>query len=320
MKIKTSSFFIIALLFSACGGSDDSPSTALVNSVFVEDVWFTEVVANAEILEDGGSPVTERGVCISEAANPTIDDEKIASGSGIGGYLVDVDNLESNTTYHIRAYAINEAGVTYSSDREFKTLPGIDAGKLTDIEGNVYHLVEINGVIWTAENLKVTKYRNGDAIPNVMNLDTWGALSDGAYINHDNKTSGINQYGRLYNWFAVTDSRNIAPEGWHVPTEAEWNGLMSFAGKYPGCQLRELNIDDLCVNNATGFSAKTAGARLEDGWFSQGPNGIAMWWSQSATEINENVAVYASTSRNGGSFVVSINDKNNGLSVRLVKN
>ncbi|MCD4818005.1 MAG: fibrobacter succinogenes major paralogous domain-containing protein [Candidatus Cloacimonetes bacterium] len=90
-----------------------------------------------------------------------------------------------------------------------------------DIDGNVYQTVQIGNQLWMAENLKVTHYRNGDPIPNVTDNSVWSGLSTGAYCYYDNNPTNGETYGALYNGYAVDDSRNIAPEGWHVPTDEE---------------------------------------------------------------------------------------------------
>jgi uncharacterized protein (TIGR02145 family) len=86
-------------------------------------------------------------------------------------------------------------------------------GTVTDIDGNVYQTVKIGDQWWMADNLKVTHYRNGEPIPNVTDGSTWNSLDSGAYCNYDNDTGNVTTYGRLYNWYAVDDSRSIAPEG-----------------------------------------------------------------------------------------------------------
>ena len=92
---------------------------------------------------------------------------------------------------------------------------------MTDQDGNVYETVKIGNQWWMAENLKVTQYRNGDAIPNVTDADQWSSLTAGAYCGYENNLGNVSTYGCLYNWYAVNDSRNIAPSGWQVPTDAE---------------------------------------------------------------------------------------------------
>jgi len=101
---------------------------------------------------------------------------------------------------------------------------------VTDIDGNVYHTVLIGDQCWMAENLKVTHYRNGDPIPNVTDAGEWGGLSTGAYCDYDNDEGNVDTYGRLYNWYVVDDSHNIAQEGWHVPSDSEWKQLEMYLG------------------------------------------------------------------------------------------
>ena len=108
-----------------------------------------------------------------------------------------------------------------------------NAGKyntVTDIDGNAYHTVAIGKQVWLVENLKVTRYRNGDQIPNVSDNKQWCNLTTGAYCNYNNDANNVTTYGRLYNWYAVHDIRNIAPKGWHVATDVEWKILTDYLG------------------------------------------------------------------------------------------
>jgi len=150
---------------------------------------------------------------------------------------------------------------------------------VTDIDGNVYQTVTIGDNIWMAENLKVTHYRNGDPVPNVIELDDWAALNTGAYCDYDNDTAISAVYGRLYNWYAIYDSRNIAPDGWHVATEEEWQLLEVSIGISPatvdsfgvhgtdqGGKLKEADTThwkspNTGATNESGFTALPAGGR-----------------------------------------------------------
>jgi len=102
---------------------------------------------------------------------------------------------------------------------------------ITDIDGNTYKTVKIGDQWWMTENLKVTHYRNGDPIPNVTDEDGWVNLTSGAYCYYDNSDSLGQIFGALYNWYTVDDERSMAPEGWHVPTDREWEEL----AKYISC-------------------------------------------------------------------------------------
>ena len=91
-------------------------------------------------------------------------------------------------------------------------------------------MVQIGTQIWTTKNLDVTTYRNGDVIPQVTSPAQWVELTTGAWCYYENKSENGTTYGKLYNWFAVKDSRGLAPAGYHIPTAAEWTILVNFLG------------------------------------------------------------------------------------------
>ncbi len=103
----------------------------------------------------------------------------------------------------------------------------IDTTLLTDIDGHSYPTVKICNQTWTAKNLDVSRYRNGDIIPQVTDSTQWANLTTGAWCwyNNDSATYG-SVYGRLYNWYAVNDPRGLAPLGWHVSSNSDWNSMI----------------------------------------------------------------------------------------------
>jgi uncharacterized protein (TIGR02145 family) len=113
--------------------------------------------------------------------------------------------------------------LTYGCKKDVENL-FTPAGTVTDIDGNTYNVIKIGTQIWMAENLKTTKYRNGDPIPNITDLTEWGQLTTGGFCTYKNtiNTDTINTFGRLYNWYAVSDSRGLCPTGWHIPSSTEW--------------------------------------------------------------------------------------------------
>ena len=134
-----------------------------------------------------------------------------------------------------------------------------DPNTVTDIDGNVYKTVKIGNQTWMAENLRTTKYRNGDPIPLITDAGAWSNLGSGAYQGP--LFSDKLEYGNFYNWFAVSDPRNIAPEGWHVATDAEFTELASFLGgnAIAGNKLKETGTthwkDPNTGTNESGFTA-----------------------------------------------------------------
>lgn len=178
----------------------------------------TTALSGGYIKDDGGSPISVRGVCWSTNNNPTIDDNKTSDGAETGDFTSSISDLTPNTVYYLRAYATNNTGTAYGSIETFKTFAGI----VTDIDGNVYNTITIGTQVWMVENLNTTKYRNGDYIQKPTEDNPWKDIITGAQTS--NPGTG-DKYGKLYNWYAVHDNRNIAPLGWHVPTDAEWTTL-----------------------------------------------------------------------------------------------
>jgi len=129
--------------------------------------------------------------------------------------------------HSIIAKAQDEAGNVTSSSIVLVLVSSGNTSTVTDIDGNLYQTIQIGNQVWMAENLKVTHYCNGESIPNVTAGSEWDSLTTGAYCNFDNDTNIVATYGRLYNWYAVNDSRNLAPIGWHVPS-AEYNYIIIF--------------------------------------------------------------------------------------------
>jgi uncharacterized protein (TIGR02145 family) len=167
--------------------------------------------------------------------------------------------------------------------------PSVSYGSMTDQDGNTYKTVTIGTQTWMAENLRTTIYRNGDQIPNVTDNTQWMHLTTGAYCWYNNDISYQQVYGALYNWFAVTDNRNIAPAGWHIPSITEWETLINyFGGGVAACvNLREggtTHWTDYNADNAneSGFTGLPAGSReyMEGAFF--GINYYGNWWSSVA--------------------------------------
>jgi uncharacterized protein (TIGR02145 family) len=101
---------------------------------------------------------------------------------------------------------------------------------VTDIDGNIYQTVQIGNQIWMKENLRTTRYQNGDLLPNITDGNTWYNFTQGAWAYYNNDSSFNIPYGKLYNGFAAIDNRNMCPNGWHVPSDSDWNLLEEYIG------------------------------------------------------------------------------------------
>lgn len=171
---------------------------------------------------------------------------------------------------------------------------GAQGSGVTDIDGNFYPTV-INGEQeWMAVNLMVTRFSNGDAIPEVTDNGQWAGTTTPAWSYLDNNPGGDLIFGKLYNGFAMEDSRNICPTGWHLPSDAEWATLVNTLGgsAVAGSALRATGnisegtgfwpLDNVITTNASGFSAQPAGFRNPDGSFAFQVY-AAVYWTNTLT-------------------------------------
>jgi uncharacterized protein (TIGR02145 family) len=220
-----------------------------------------------------------------------------------------------------------------TSDLQIMMIP-LDTGTVTDADGNVYKTVRIGNQVWTAENLRTTKYNDGTNIPTATSNAAW-------YCFYGNTTDAAarKKWGALYNWNAVKTGR-LAPAGWHVPTDAEWDTLQNYlianGYNYDGTTSENkiaksisATTDwtittetgaisaDLSRNNTSGFSALPAGYRYYDGAFTDQKD-MAFWWT--ATERDASYAWYRSLWYINYDLYSTYRMKDIGCSVRLVKN
>lgn len=214
--------------------------------------------------------------------------------------------------------------VTSGSNAQFNS--GLTYDTVSDSDNNVYKTITIGTQTWMAENLRTTKYRNGESIPEVTSNTEWKNLTSAAYSNYGNTSDvdAIATFGRLYNWFAVTDSRNLAPTGWHVATDADWTTLTTFLGgeSVAGGKLKETgtthwNSPNTGADNSTGFTALPAGRReYTDGSFiNTGFNGF--WWTSSA--YNPDYSWYRQINYDGAIVNPANFHKQYGFAIRCVK-
>lgn len=137
---------------------------------------------------------------------------------------------------------------------------------VSDTDGNSYQTVAICNQIWMKSNLNVIHYRNGDIIPQVTDPIQWARLTTGAWCYYQNITANGTYFGKLYNWYAVNDSRGIAPSGWHIPSENEalsmincLGGWQIAGGKMKSTANATWAYPNLGANNSSGFNAVTGG-------------------------------------------------------------
>jgi uncharacterized protein (TIGR02145 family) len=192
---------------------------------------------------------------------------------------------------------------------------------LTDIDENVYETVIIGDQEWMAENLRTTKYSNGDPIPLETDVATWISLTTGAYCWYDNNNTNETPYGKLYNWYVVADNRNVCPVGWHVASDAEFTVLTDYLGgeSVAGNKMKSISNWNNNGNgtNESGFNAFPGGYCYESGSFCCTGGYYGYWWSSS--EANANKAWGRGLRSDGFSIHIGPDNKDKGYSVRCIK-
>lgn len=327
MKINFSfirSFTLLfVLIFTACKKDDDVSLAVIVTSV-VDVVTPISATCSGNITAESNSTPTERGVCWSTEQEPDVTDNKSQAGSGTGEFSTLMTGLMPQTTYYARAYAINKAGTAYGEEIAFTTPEDHtgETGTVEDVEGNVYQTIGIGSQTWTTANFKATSFNDGTAIPVVTDNSAWESLVGPAYSWYNNDEANKEVYGALYNWYVVVSSK-LAPEGWHVSTDAEWTILETYLGGLTeaGGKLKETGTDHWRTpngdaTNESGFTALPGGMRAKDGSFNALQETGNFW---TTTNASNQAAWYRSLDYISGGNTRGNNSVNWGLSVRLVK-
>jgi uncharacterized protein (TIGR02145 family) len=331
LHFDLSIYCLVILSFAGCSKKDDSPVASGTTIAAVTTDTITAITTNSAtgggfVASDGGASVTSRGTCWSLASLPVNTGLHTVDGTGTGSFVSRMTNLLPDTLYYARAFAINSNGTAYGSTRTFRTARAPVYG-VTDIDGNIYHMVRIGTLWWLQENLRTSRYRNGDPIPVVPADGQWKTLTTGAYCLYDNQGFNDTIYGKLYNWYAMNDSRGLCPAGWHVPSDNEWTetgnflgGSGSAGGKMKSTGTLEAGsglwyAPNKNATNTSGFSGLPGGYRINYGTFYSTGN-VACFWSASDTVLNGwNYILDA----NNGELYRTFNLKTNGFSVRCCR-
>ncbi|SVD09065.1 uncharacterized protein METZ01_LOCUS361919, partial [marine metagenome] len=269
---KMKKLISILILFVLTVFSQVSITYAQNNPPAVENVTASQRIDGSKIvdiyydLSDADGDLLSITLMLSEDGGETFTFTPTQVSGDIG------NDIEQGTGKHI-IWNVGDENYALEGDQyQFKIIAD-DAIYVTDIDGNVYGTVQIGDQLWMAENLKVTHYSNGDEIPTGYSNSEWANLSTGAYAVYGDNESNADTYGYLYNWYAV-ETGNLAPEGWHVATDAEWTALSDYLGgsSVAGGKMKECtpgscpeseywNSPNTGATNESGFTALPSGSR-----------------------------------------------------------
>ncbi len=271
------------------------------------------------------------------------------------------DNIDGSLSIVIEESQSHEEKVigsvpgTGSADLETISLDWLP-GEVEDIDGNVYRTLQVGDQIWMAENLRTTRYANGDEIPNVQGNADWGNLSTGAFAVHGNddlESAKVLDRRLLYNWFAAADERGLCPTDWQVPSDddikeleealgmssadldelggawrgedAEVSNAMRSTGGGGDFFWREDNTEEPAATNSSGFSMRGTSVRFPGGAFGQGDGDfsglgeVGMIWSSTENPENANQAIRRIIRSNQAGVRRNTVGKTAGLAVRCFK-
>lgn len=279
------------------------PEVSTNSMVFIAS---DSAVCYGQVIHDGNTAVTERGLCWDVNPNPDVNGPHAMGGAGTGTFSVTASSLTPGQTYYYRSYAINALGIAYGEERSFTTLDTACNSTLTDYDGNVYHMVRLGTQCWMKENLRTTHFPNGEEIP--VYTDNMSAYPE----KYRYAYGDIQVYGYHYNWHAAAYNvpatetsiiQGVCPNGWHLPSLAEWNTLRNYVESlstyhcgdnvnYIAKALASATTDwrasgtacapgnEVSTNDQTGFSARPAG--VSSGTYSTG-YGAFFWTSNNST-------------------------------------
>jgi uncharacterized protein (TIGR02145 family) len=193
-----------------------------------------------------------------------------------------------------------------------------------DIDGNIYHTVRIGTQVWLLENLETTRYNDGTSISLIPDNIDWQNTNSGAFCWYDNdSTSYKDEYGALYNWNAVKTGK-LAPVGWHVASEEDWNTLLTYLGgdSIAGGKLKEKGtghwaVPNVGATNESGFTDIPGGYRKSDGKFYEIGQSGNLWSSTRDSSDND---YFVGLGYNCKSIARGSYNRGYGFSVRCVMN
>jgi uncharacterized protein (TIGR02145 family) len=302
----------------------------VMHTTGITNITETSALGGGEVIENGGSEVTTRGVCWSTTQNPTITDNHTSDGNGTGAFESYLTGLSPNTFYYVRAYATNSAGTGYGEVVSFTTLGnGSDCGNVVSYGGENYNTVLIGNQCWFKRNLNI-----GSMINAPVNQTDNGIIEKYCYNNQE---SNCDVYGGFYQWDEMMQytetqgSQGICPpfDGWHLPTDEDLTTLTTFLGgmNIAGGKLKTTgtieagtglwNEPNTGATNSSGFSGLPGGELVSGNFDGQGIG--TLWWSSTEDPSSTSFVFIRYLLYNSGNVFRGSNFRIGGCMVRCLK-
>ncbi len=313
--------YLSLISFLSC--EEETGDIPTVSTKEITEIMKNSAISGSIVDNNGGKDIIGIGICWSTESSPTLEDN-YTSDDGFDSCNSNLTGLEANTRYYVRAYATNDLGTGFGEEIEFITLPE-NGEVITDVDGNSYLTVTIGTQVWMGENLKTTKYQNGDDIGTTtpVTLDISSEDNPKYQWSYEGNEDNVNEFGRLYTWHATTDERNVCPDGWHIPTEEEWKTLFEFIGGegYGGGKLKSLLVweyPNTAATNEYEFSALPGGMRYANGSFDH-MYSLGCWWTSTRSSYGTNapISIYIYSTESSMDYI-TFREKE-GRSVRCVR-
>jgi uncharacterized protein (TIGR02145 family) len=261
------------------------------------------------------------GIYVSASPNPETTGTQFQIGNQPGTFLGQILGLTPETEYYVKAYVKNADEEKLAEEKSFTT-PAL----VYDYDNNEYETIIMGDQQWMGSNLKTAHYLNGDIIETTdpATLDITGESSPKYQWSYSGDDANTLIYGKLYTFYAISDSRKVCPAGWHIPSDTEWTTLEATLGGFEsaGSKLKEMgnmhwiapyNTD---ATNESLFTALPGGSRNNTGQFVHKENYGYFW---SSTESNDSNAWLRTLYVQSLQVIRDDFEKNSAVSVRCLK-
>jgi uncharacterized protein (TIGR02145 family) len=331
---KWVSIIQIILVFIVVLSCKKKNTVPTIETLSVSKITSQSAVVDIKLNNPSNFTVTQMGVLwyITSGVNPIPNPPYNSTSETINTnqFKSTAINLQPNTTYYFKSYFYDHTGIHYGNEISVTTPPSETTqfnssktyGSVTDIDGNTYKTIEISNQTWMAENLKVSKFNDGTVISEIQLPYIFNNLGESHWCYYDDNPVNENPYGKLYNSIVVSNTKNICPTGWRVPTNQDILELNSSISPYNNVGVLKStgynfwNSPNPCATNETGFSAIGSGER---GIIYEGYKTEFIFWTKenSCASVSTGIEPYPSIWIVQGGSPSSLQDK--GYSIRCIK-